>query len=154
MAGGDASLLAPVIIIAALIIRTALTELRHPGRARRQWAFTTRPGAMAAGTTAAAATALIGGARYGWAAAAWALLIGALIAFLTGRDTPAAPATRPSKEQPMSERRIGRVLAAVGAPLALAGVAMYLLPGPGVPVLIIGLALLTTGIVMAAAGRR
>ncbi|MEU9032018.1 hypothetical protein AB0D46_31835 [Streptomyces sp. NPDC048383] len=155
MAGGDASLLAPAIVIAALLIRTALTELRHPGSTRRQWAFTTRPGAMAAGTTAGAATALIGAHRYGWAAAAWALLIGALTAFLTGRDTPqATTTTAPNKEQPMPERRIGRVLAAVGAPLTLAGVAMYFLPGPGVPVLITGLAMIVTGLVMTLSARR
>lgn len=46
-----------------------------------------------------------------------------------------------------------QVLAAIGAPLTLAGVAMYFLPGPGVPVLIIGLSLLITGLIMAAAGR-
>ncbi|MFD3757741.1 PGPGW domain-containing protein [Streptomyces sp. NPDC058622] len=153
MAGGDASLLAPVIVIAALVIRTAVTELRHPGSARRQWAFATRPRAMAAGATVAAATVLVSGTRYGWAAAAWALLIGALTAFLMGRDTPAA-STHPSKEQSVSERRIGKVLAAIGAPLTLAGVAMYFLPGPGVPVLIIGLSLLVTGLVMTAAERR
>ncbi|MGW4976966.1 hypothetical protein [Streptomyces mirabilis] len=142
-----------MIVIAALVIRTAITELRCPGSARRQWAFTTNPRAMAAGATVAAATLLIGGTRYGWAAAAWALLTGALAAFLTGRDTPAA-STHPNKEQPMSERQVGKVLAAVGAPLTLAGVAMYFLPGPGFPVLVIGLALLVTGLVMTAAGRR
>ncbi|WP_327322582.1 hypothetical protein OG735_08875 [Streptomyces sp. NBC_01210] len=148
MAGGDASLLAPVIVIAALVIRTAVTELRHPGSARRQWAFATSPRPMAAGATVAAATVLIGGTRFGWAAA-WALLTGAL----TGRDTPAA-STHPSKEQSVSERRIGKVMAALGAPLTLAGVAMYFLPGPGVPVLIIGLSLLITGLAMTAAARR
>ncbi len=39
-------------------------------------------------------------------------------------------------------------------PQTLAGVAMYFLPGPGVPVLMIGLSLLITGLVLAAAGRR
>ncbi|MGW7327095.1 hypothetical protein ACWGIU_00365 [Streptomyces sp. NPDC054840] len=130
MADGDASLLAPVIVIAALVIRTAITELRHPGSARRQWAFATNPRAIASGATVAAATVLIGGARFGWAAA-WALLAGALAAFVTGRDTPAA-SIHPSKEQSVSERQIGTVLAAIGAPLTLAGVAMYFLPGPGV----------------------
>ncbi|MFF0051676.1 hypothetical protein [Streptomyces sp. NPDC005498] len=91
MAGGDASPLAPVIVITALVIRTAITELRRPGSARRQWAFATNPRAMAAGATVAAATLLIGGTRYGWPAAAWALLTGALTAFLTGRDTPRPP---------------------------------------------------------------
>ncbi|MDJ0382129.1 PGPGW domain-containing protein [Streptomyces sp. G-G2] len=153
MAGGDASPLAPVIVIAALVIRTAITELRRPGSARSQWTFATNPRAMAAGATAAAATILIGGTRFGWAAAAWALLAGALTAFLTGRDSQAA-SSRPSKEQPVSERQVGRVMAAIGAPLTLAGVAMYFLPGPGFPVLIIGLALLITGLVMTASARR
>ncbi|ELS56630.1 hypothetical protein STVIR_2391 [Streptomyces viridochromogenes Tue57] len=31
---------------------------------------------------------------------------------------------------------------------------MYVLPGPGLPVLVIGLAVLTTGLVMATAGHR
>ncbi|MGW2272556.1 hypothetical protein [Streptomyces yangpuensis] len=53
----------------------------------------------------------------------------------------------------MSEGRTGGVMAAIGAPLALAGVAMHLLPGPGAPVFIVGAALLVTGLVMAAAAR-
>ncbi|WP_331747337.1 hypothetical protein OG365_40300 (plasmid) [Streptomyces sp. NBC_00853] len=155
MAGGDASLLAPVIVIASLVIRTAVTELRRPGSGRRQWAFATSPLAMASGATAAAATVLTGGDHYVWATAAWALLAGALVAFVTGSPPSAAsPPPPPDKEQPMSERQIGKVLAATGAPLTAAGVAMYFLPGPGVPVLIIGLSLLVTGLVMAAAGRR
>ncbi|MEU4356256.1 hypothetical protein [Streptomyces virginiae] len=32
-----------MIVIAALVIRTAITELRHPGSARRQWACATNP---------------------------------------------------------------------------------------------------------------
>ncbi|MEU9279704.1 hypothetical protein [Streptomyces sp. NPDC048341] len=54
----------------------------------------------------------------------------------------------------MSEGRIGTMLAAVGAPLTLAGALMYVLPGPGFPVLVIGLAVLITGLVMVAAGHR
>ncbi|WP_405714117.1 hypothetical protein OG264_33035 [Streptomyces xanthophaeus] len=155
MAGGDTSLLAPVIVIAALVIRTALTELRDPGSARRQWAFATNARAMATGATVAAAMILIGGQRFGWAAAAWALLAGALTAFLTGRDTSdPTPTAAPSKEQAMSERQIGKVMAAVGAPLTVTGVAMHFLPGPGFPFLIIGLALLVTGLAMAASARR
>ncbi|MFB6578518.1 hypothetical protein ACFCYC_14005 [Streptomyces sp. NPDC056402] len=37
--------------------------------------------------------------------------------------------------------------------LTLAG-AMYFMPGPGFPILVIGLALLVTGLVMTAAGNR
>ncbi|WP_405421719.1 hypothetical protein [Streptomyces erythrochromogenes] len=144
-----------MIIIAALVLRTALTELKHPGSARRQWAFATNPKAMAAGATVAAATVLIAGASLGWAAAAWALLIGALTAFLTGRDTPAAASpVVPNMEQPVSERRVACVMVAIGAPVTVAGVAMYFLRGPGFPLLVIGLALLITGLVMAASARR
>jgi hypothetical protein len=64
------------------------------------------------------------------------------------------PTHSSTQEQPMSERRIGTVLAAVGAPLTLAGALMYVLPGPGFPVLVIGMALLATGLVMAAASRQ
>ncbi|MFE7763060.1 PGPGW domain-containing protein [Streptomyces sp. NPDC057438] len=53
----------------------------------------------------------------------------------------------------MPERRIGTALAAVGAVVTAAGTALYVLPGPGLPVLVTGLAVLTTGLVMAAAGR-
>ncbi|MEV8312456.1 hypothetical protein AB0P36_35580 [Streptomyces flavidovirens] len=54
----------------------------------------------------------------------------------------------------MSERRIGTVLAAVGAPLTLAGALMYVLPGSGSPVPAIGMTLLITGLVIATAGHR
>ncbi|GGR81910.1 hypothetical protein GCM10010269_21360 [Streptomyces humidus] len=108
MADGDASLLAPVIVIAALVIRTAVTELRHPGSARRQWAFATSPRAVAAGVTVAAATALIGGARYGWAAVAWALLAGVLAAFVTGSAASADPPPSPDEEQPCRNDRSER----------------------------------------------
>ncbi len=54
----------------------------------------------------------------------------------------------------VSEHRIGTVLAIAGALLSLAGAALYVRPGPGFPVLVTGLATLTTGIVMTAATRR
>jgi hypothetical protein len=60
----------------------------------------------------------------------------------------------PEEEQRMSARRIQAVLVAVGVPLTLAGALMYVLPGPGFPVLVIGVALLITGLVMAATGHR
>jgi hypothetical protein len=52
-----------------------------------------------------------------------------------------------------AERRLGVVLAAVGLPIACLGAAMYVLPGPGFPLLVIGLSLFLTGVVMALAGR-
>ncbi|GGP99087.1 hypothetical protein GCM10010215_26020 [Streptomyces virginiae] len=155
MADGGTSLLAPVIVIAASVIRTALTELRDPGSARRQWAFAVNARAMAAGAMVASAIILIGGQRFGWAAAAWALLAGALTAFITGRDAPdPTSAAARSKEQAVPERQIAKVLAAVGVPLTLAGVAMHILPGPGFPSLVIGLALLIASLSMAASTLR
>ncbi|MEW2325349.1 PGPGW domain-containing protein [Streptomyces griseoincarnatus] len=50
----------------------------------------------------------------------------------------------------MTERRIRVILATAGTALTLAGALMYVLPGPGFPVLVIGLAALITGLVMAA----
>lgn len=85
--GGEASLLAPVIIVAALVIRTAFTEIRHPGSARRQWAFTTDRRAMAAAGVVAVSVTAVGWSESGWAAVAWALLTGVLTAHLIGRDS-------------------------------------------------------------------
>ncbi|MEU9240670.1 hypothetical protein [Streptomyces sp. NPDC048385] len=87
MGGGEASLLTPAIILAATVIRTALTEIRHPGSARRQWAFTTSRRARAAGGVLAVSMTAIGWSQAGWAAIAWALLAGALTASLIGKDS-------------------------------------------------------------------
>ncbi|WNZ10156.1 PGPGW domain-containing protein [Streptomyces sp. 11x1] len=54
----------------------------------------------------------------------------------------------------MPERRLGIALAAIGAVLTAAGAALYVLPGPGVPVLFLGLAALAIGLVTAAVDRR
>ncbi|GAA2258833.1 hypothetical protein GCM10010145_34000 [Streptomyces ruber] len=54
----------------------------------------------------------------------------------------------------MSQRRIGTFLATAGALLTLVGAALYVLPGPGAPVLVTGLAALITGLVINTAGRR
>lgn len=73
---------------------------------------------------------------------------------LAGRISPHGPFPQPRNEQPMPERRIEKAPAAVGAPLALAGLAMQVLPGRGSSVLVLGLALLITGVVMSAAAAR
>ncbi|MFI8363381.1 hypothetical protein ACIGD1_24825 [Streptomyces sp. NPDC085612] len=105
---------------------------------------------MAAGAAVATATRLTGAVRYGRA-----LLLGAPAAPLADHTpTGARPLVNPDKEQLVSERRLARVLVAAGVPFTLAGAAMYFLPGPGFPVLLAGLALLVTGLVMAAAARR
>ncbi|MCM9083095.1 hypothetical protein L1606_34295 [Streptomyces spororaveus] len=48
----------------------------------------------------------------------------------------------------LTERRKAVVLVIVGVPVTLAGALLYALPGPGFPVLVIGLATLITGLVM------
>ncbi|MEV6575030.1 hypothetical protein [Streptomyces sp. NPDC051577] len=48
----------------------------------------------------------------------------------------------------LTESRIAVVLVVAGAPVTLAGALLYVLPGPGFPVLVIGLAALITGLVM------
>ncbi|MDX3525566.1 hypothetical protein P1P75_03750 [Streptomyces sp. ID05-39B] len=82
---GETSVLMPVIIVVALVIRSAFTEIRHPGSARREWAFITSRRAMAA--AGVVAVTAIGWSRAGWAAVAWALLAGALTAYVIGRES-------------------------------------------------------------------
>ncbi|WP_461080935.1 hypothetical protein [Streptomyces deserti] len=86
----DASLLAPVIVSAVLVIKAALGELRHPGSARQELAFAADRKAVAAEATAAAAIVLLGWGHAGVSALAWALLVGVLTAQLFHRA-----ATRP-----------------------------------------------------------
>lgn len=55
----------------------------------------------------------------------------------------------------LTESRLATALVVVGTPTTMAGAVLYVLPGPGFPVLITGLAALITGLVMLAsrAGR-
>ncbi|MEF9905836.1 hypothetical protein [Streptomyces sp. P9-A2] len=54
----------------------------------------------------------------------------------------------------MTKRHIGTALAAAGAPLSLTGAVLYVLPGPGLPVLVTGLATLIAGLFTLALTRR
>ncbi|MET9525064.1 hypothetical protein [Streptomyces coeruleorubidus] len=87
---GAGSLVPVVVVVAALMIRAAIGELRRPGSVRRQWASATSGPALAAGLVAAVAVAVTGWSQAGAVALAWAALAGALVAFLVGR-----PANRP-----------------------------------------------------------
>ncbi|MEU7601894.1 hypothetical protein AB0B78_31950 [Streptomyces sp. NPDC040724] len=78
------------IVMAALVIRTAVAEIREPGSGRRQWAFLTDRRAMATGAAVGLALGVLGWAAAGPVAAAWAVLAGVLVAFVTGsRDDDA-----------------------------------------------------------------
>ncbi|MFE1734459.1 hypothetical protein ACFW6X_30670 [Streptomyces bacillaris] len=48
----------------------------------------------------------------------------------------------------MNNSSMGVVLMSVGAVATVAGALMYVLPGPGLPVLLIGLALMAAGAVL------
>jgi hypothetical protein len=87
---GAGSLLPVLVVVAALMIRAAIGELRRPGSVRQQWTRATSGPAVAAGVVAAVAVALTGWSQAGAVALAWAALAGALVAFLVGR-----PANRP-----------------------------------------------------------
>ncbi|WP_371591709.1 hypothetical protein [Streptomyces virginiae] len=54
----------------------------------------------------------------------------------------------------ITERCLAVAMVVVGTPTTLAGVAMYFLPGPGFPFLVIGLSLLITGLAMLGAAAR
>lgn len=85
---GLASLLTVAVVVAALVIRTAVTELREPGSARAQWAFATNARAVATGAVTAAALGLLGWQSGGYGAVAWAVLAGVLVAVIVDRRPP------------------------------------------------------------------
>ncbi|MGB8939077.1 MAG: hypothetical protein WCD21_02375 [Streptomyces sp.] len=86
----DASVLPVAVIAAALIIRTALSEIRSPGSARREWAFVTDREALLSGAVVAFCLGAMGWSYAGHGAVAWAVLAGLLVAHLIGRRRPGA----------------------------------------------------------------
>ncbi|MEU0414806.1 hypothetical protein ABZ307_44570 [Streptomyces griseorubiginosus] len=80
--------LACAIVLAALVIRSAVAELRNPGEARRQWGFVTNKVPAAAGSAAVLVMVVaIAAAGLDWGNLAWAVLAGLLIAFITDQLT-------------------------------------------------------------------
>ncbi|MER7733938.1 hypothetical protein ABTX80_23910 [Streptomyces erythrochromogenes] len=77
------TLLTVAIIVAALVIRTAVAELRAPGSTRGQRAFLTDRRAWAIGVGTAVVLGAFGWATAGPTAALWAALAGLLVASLT-----------------------------------------------------------------------
>ncbi|MCX4546344.1 hypothetical protein [Streptomyces sp. NBC_01565] len=76
----DTSVILPAVIAAALVIRTAVAELRAPGSARAAWAFARDPAAAAAAVVVLAAVMVAAGT---WTAAAWGLVAAVLTGHLT-----------------------------------------------------------------------
>lgn len=79
------SVMTVVIIIAALVVKTAVLELRNPGSARGEWAFVRDGTALTGGSLTALAVGILGWPHGGNNVAAWALLAGLLVAQLVGR---------------------------------------------------------------------
>ncbi|WP_229907285.1 hypothetical protein [Streptomyces vinaceus] len=80
-----ATLVVAAIVIAALVVRSALAELREPGSGRRQWMFLTDRRAVSAGAFTALALGLLGWRQAGTEGAVWAALAGILVAFVMGQ---------------------------------------------------------------------
>ncbi|MGW7434455.1 hypothetical protein [Streptomyces sp. NPDC054849] len=78
------TLLTIAMVVAALVIRTAIAEIRRPGSGRSQWKFLTNPRALAVGALTALLLGIIGWATAGPVAAAWAVFVGALVAYMPG----------------------------------------------------------------------
>ncbi|MFE2142228.1 hypothetical protein ACFXA3_10840 [Streptomyces sp. NPDC059456] len=80
-----ATLLVAAMVIAALVVRSALAEIREPGSGRRQWMHIRDSRAILAGTFAALALVLPGWRQAGVEGVVWAGLAGFLVAFVMGQ---------------------------------------------------------------------
>ncbi|MFF9013596.1 hypothetical protein ACF09C_11610 [Streptomyces sp. NPDC014870] len=82
MTTGDAgpALLGTAVVVAILVIRTAIREMREPGSARREWAALRQRRSLAIAAATALVLGTVGWAQSGPAAAPWAVLAGLLAA--------------------------------------------------------------------------
>ncbi|MCX4717752.1 hypothetical protein ACFWB2_39625 [Streptomyces virginiae] len=79
------TLVVAAIVIAAVVVRTAVAELREPGSGRRQWSFLTDSRALTAGAITALVLGLLGWRHAGGEGVVWAGLAGILVAFAMGQ---------------------------------------------------------------------
>ncbi|MET9677812.1 hypothetical protein ABZY68_32680 [Streptomyces sp. NPDC006482] len=84
MAVGSA-VLGVAIVIALLVVRAAVHELRAPGSGARRWAFLRDARACAVGAFAGLVLGAVGWASTGPASIPWAVLAGLLVAGLAAR---------------------------------------------------------------------
>ncbi|MFF0484773.1 hypothetical protein [Streptomyces sp. NPDC004435] len=79
------ALLATAVIVAALVIRTAVRETREPGSARKAWAFLPEPRALASGLVVASGLSAVAWTAAGPAYLPWAWLAGLFAAQIHSR---------------------------------------------------------------------
>ncbi|MFI5666305.1 hypothetical protein [Streptomyces sp. NPDC051704] len=79
------TLVVAAIVIAAVVVRTAVAELREPGSGRRQWSFLSDSRALSAGAITALVLGLLGWRQAGGEGVVWAGLAGILVAFALGQ---------------------------------------------------------------------
>ncbi|WP_406082438.1 hypothetical protein OG468_35445 [Streptomyces zaomyceticus] len=72
------ALLGAAVVLAILVIRTAVQELREPGSARREWACLRNRRAVVLGAATVLVLGAVGWAFTGPAAVPWAALAGLL----------------------------------------------------------------------------
>ncbi|MFJ8079268.1 hypothetical protein ACIQ6Y_01385 [Streptomyces sp. NPDC096205] len=74
------AVLAVSIVLALLVIRTAVHELKAPGAGRREWAFLRDTRALTAGLATAGLFVALGWTLSGPGSLPWAVLAGLLVA--------------------------------------------------------------------------
>ncbi|WP_329238247.1 hypothetical protein OHB07_38145 [Streptomyces sp. NBC_00111] len=89
-------LLPALIILAMLLLRLLVGEVRHPGSTHQQWLFLRNRAALIAGAVAFVLTAGAGWVVAKTGVLLWAVLIGLLVAFIADRLSKAETPTRPS----------------------------------------------------------
>ncbi|MFE0578610.1 MULTISPECIES: hypothetical protein [unclassified Streptomyces] len=86
----EPTLLLAAVVLAALVIKTAVEELGEPGRGRARWAFLRDRRALAAGAVVTLVLGFLGWLLGGGEGLVWGCLAGVLAAYATnahGRGT-------------------------------------------------------------------
>ncbi|MFJ9077243.1 hypothetical protein ACIRO3_18685 [Streptomyces sp. NPDC102278] len=81
----ETTLVVVAIVVAALVVKTAVAELGEPGAGRVQWAFLRDARSLAAGACTAVILGLVGWIQAGGEGVVWGVLAGILVAFAVGR---------------------------------------------------------------------
>ncbi|MFD8413918.1 hypothetical protein [Streptomyces sp. NPDC059650] len=80
----EPALLTAVFVLAVLVVRIAVGELREPGRGRADWEFLKDRQALVAGAAVALVSCVLGWWYAGGQGLVWGALAGVLVAYATG----------------------------------------------------------------------